>query len=172
MPPAATSTRTPTPTPTQAPTATPVPPTATLTATQTNTPTPSATATATFTPSPTLTPLPRWTLKIVANPVTAGKISFVPLPDIDGKYAHGTGITVLAQPATTNCTFVNWTGTIASTNAKIGFRIGQNTSLVANFKCLIISLSPIIFKSPIFALPTPTPTSTFRQIGATETIYQ
>ena len=154
VPPAAISTRTPTPTPTQTPTATTVPqaatpvpptatsvpptatltatpttpPTATLTTTPTTPPTPTATATATLTPSPTLTPLPRWTLKIVANPVTAGNFSFVPLPDIDGKYAHGTVITVLAQPATTNCTFVSWTGTIASTNAKIGFRIGQNTS--------------------------------------------
>lgn len=138
----------PTPVPVASSTPTPVP-TRTPTPLPTATPIPAPTATPTPAPTATPTPLPGWALKVMTSPENTGSVFVDPPADRAGSYAHGTPITVSAEPSR-GCTFTGWTGDLASGEPKLTFKIERDTALVANFACRItppdIPLTPIVIQ--------------------------
>jgi hypothetical protein len=74
----------------------------------------------------------RYVLSIAANPSSTGSVTANPHPDLDGKYANGTMVTITENP-NKGSKFASWTGDANGTSATTAIAMNGNKSATAQF---------------------------------------
>lgn len=85
----------------------------------------------------------RYALSIAASPSSAGSVTANPHPDLDGKYANGTMVTIAAHP-NKGSKFGSWAGDANGTNATTSVVMNGSRSAAAQFVA-----DPTIPNSPV-----------------------